>query len=189
MGSLANTVHYDGFEINQQLNRTQLKQLSTDYIHSYFSSKQPKAVIDRILKTNITPLEREYILFNLLTEISQQPPQAFHQSFVDQMKTYPIKATRDADEGQLPVAIFNLNSKAHGIENIWTAYRTEQRFHHLFKTNTSLAVSEIKMILIQDTAQRRPQWLGVKNSIAVLSEKSLNQLASIYLTRSRPMLV
>jgi hypothetical protein len=174
----ANIVLYDGYEINQQLNQTQLKQLSTDYIQNYFSSKQPNTVIDRLIKSNLTPIEREYVLYNLLTEISQQPPQDFFQNFVDRMKTYAIQATKAADEGHLPNAIFNLNSKAYGIENIWTAYRSEQHFNLLFVKDMQQALAEIQYILTQDSAQRRPQWLGIKNSIAAIQLETLNHLSA-----------
>ena len=176
-GTPVNAVQYDGYEINQQLQQTELIQLSTDYLQNYFSSQQPAVVIEELLQSDLTALKREYILFNILTEISQQPPQAFHQSFVDRMKTYAIEATRVADEGHLPVAIFHLNSKAHGIENIWTAYRTEQRFNQLFEKDMPQALADIQVILAQDSKQRRPQWLGVKNSIAVLANRSLHDLA------------
>ena len=171
-------VHYNDFDINQQLNQTELDQLSTQYLRGYFSNSQPDTVIDDLLKADITPLQKEYILFNLLTEISQQPPQAFHQKFVDRMKTYQAQASRTAEEGHIPIAVFNLNSKAHGIENIWTAYRSEQRFHQLFNDDIQQAISNIQLILAQESTQRRPQWLGVKNSIQALSNDALNKLSN-----------
>lgn len=182
-GSVAQTIQYDGYEIDQQLSQTALNQLSTDYVRDYFRSTNPKVIIDQLLDSKITPLEREYILFNLLSEISLQPPQDFHQDFINRMKTYPVQATRVADEGHLPVAIFNLNSKAFGVENIWTAYRTEQRFNQLFEKQLPAAITAIQRVLSEPSAQRRPQWLGIKNSIVDLPEQTLNQLAD-YLTDS-----
>ncbi len=183
LGSFAQAVQYDDYEINQQLNQNQLTQLSTDYLQNYFTSNQPNAVIDDLISADLTPLQREYILFNLLTEISLQAPQNFYQEFIDRMKTHTIEATRAADEGHLPMAVFNLNSKAYGIENIWTAYRTEQRFNQLFEKQLPAAIVAIQRVLSEPSTQRRPQWLGIKNSIADLPEQSLNKLAD-YLTDS-----
>jgi|GEM_PF-2107828 len=177
-GNENNSVNYNNFEINQQLNQIELEQLSTTYLRAYFSNKQPNTVVDNLLQADLTPLQAEYILFNLLTEISQQPPQASYQNFVDRMKTYPVQATRTADEGHVPMNIFNLNSKAYGIENIWTAYQTEQHFNLLLNDDIPQAISKIKTILAQKITLRRPQWLGVKNSIAALSDNTLHKLTN-----------
>ena len=166
-------VVYDEYEITLELNQPKLQQLSQHFTQIYFTSSSAETAIDEIIKANITPLQREYILFNILAEISQQPPQAYHQYLVDLMKSYPVQANRAADEGPFPVAVFNLNSKAYGIENIWLAYRTEQRFNQLFNNNTKLALIEIQAILSDQSRQQRPQWLGVKNSIAALSNNNL----------------
>ncbi len=177
LSSMASAVHYSDFEINKQLNQVELEQLSTTYLRNYFSTDQPDAVIDQLLEADLTPLELEYILFQLLTEVSQQPPQDFHQNLINRMKTYPIQATRDADEGHLPVAIFNLNSKAYGLENIRTAYRTEQHFNQLLIRDIPEALTQIQEIFSLESTLRRPRWLGVKNSLASLSEKSLLKLS------------
>lgn len=176
-GAHVHAAYYDEFEINHQLNQTKLKELSTNYLQNYFSSSQPKAVIEDLFKANLTPLEREFILFNLLSEISLQAPQNYHQDLIDQMKSYPIQATRSAEEGHLPVVVFNLNSKAHGIENIWTAYRTEQNFNQWFIKDMPSALSNVELILAEPSSQRRPKWLGIKNSIASLPQNSLDLLA------------
>ncbi len=178
----AHALFYSDYEIDQQLNQTVLQDLSTQYIHSYFNNQQPTTVIEELFKAEMSPLQREYILFNLLTAIAQQPPQHFHQDFINRMKTYAIQATRTADEGHLPVAVFNLNSKAYGIENIWSAYRSEQRFNQLFKQDMYAALDEINSLLQTDSSQRRPQWLGVKNSIAALDENKFEQLVNMLST-------
>ncbi len=169
-------VFYDTHEIRSETQTFELNNLSQNYIHNYFTAAQPALVIKQLLEANLTPLQREYILNQLLTEISQQPPQDFHQPFVDMMKTYPTQATKMADEGPFPDAIFNLNGKANGIENIWLAYRTEQAFNQKFKHDLPLAVASIADIIAAPTALRRPQWLGVKNSITAMSAEQFIEL-------------
>ena len=92
-GFISHAVLYDEYEINFELNQPELAQLSQQFTQNYFTSSTAKTVIDDILKADISPLQREYIFFNLLSEISQHPPQAFHQYFVDLMKRHPIQAT------------------------------------------------------------------------------------------------
>ncbi len=174
---------YDAYEINTVTQSPQTQELSQNYIHNYFTTAKPESVIDQLMKANISPLEREYILYQLLTEISQHPPQHFHQPFVDLMKSYSTEAYIMADEGPHPNAIFNLVGKAHGIENIWLAYRTEQNFNQLFNENLPQAMTAIGNIIAANTAQRRPQWLGVKNSIAAMSPEQLTDLSEHLRTR------
>ncbi|MCB1583679.1 MAG: hypothetical protein KDI92_11485 [Xanthomonadales bacterium] len=176
----AEAVVYDETEIHRELNQTELHQSSQVYLTRYFTAKKPEQVVDELLLANLLPIQKEYILHQLLIAISQQPPQAFHQYVIDLMKTYKPVANRMADEAHTPVAIFNLRSKAHGIENIWLAYRTEQRFSQLFNKSTSEAVLAIKAVI---TAQSRPQWLGVKNSIAALTQSQLVELNQYLLSQ------
>lgn len=175
-GFISHAVLYDEYEINFELNQPELAQLSQQFTQNYFTSSTAKTVIDDILKADISPLQREYIFFNLLSEISQHPPQAFHQYFVDLMKRHPIQATKHGEEGPFPVAVFNINSKAHGIENIWIAYRTEQHFNQLFANNIKLAITDIQSSLADQSHRKRPTWLGIKNSIAALSNEKLTEL-------------
>lgn len=177
INSYCHAVLYDSFEIKNILNDVQLKNSLNTYSQRYFTSTKPNLVIDELISAKILPLQRESILFNLLTEISQQPPQDYHQYFVDLMKAYPVEATRTALEDHLPAAIFNLNSKAHGIENIWTAYRTERQFNQLFSKDHKQAVIYINAIIDEDSSQRRPKWLGIKNSIAAMQTTQLTDLA------------
>jgi hypothetical protein len=166
-------VVYDSIEINRELNQHELHTKTQEYLTKYFTAKRPDKVVDELVNADLIPLHKEYILYQLLSTIAQQPPQDYHQYVVDLLKTYQVQATRDADEGPLPVAIFNLSSKAYGIENIWLAYRTEQRFNQLFNKSIPQAVTAIDVAL---SAQSRPQWLGIKNSISALSDEQISQL-------------
>ncbi|MCX7554045.1 hypothetical protein OS175_09160 [Marinicella sp. S1101] len=180
--TLASAVIYDDTEIQALYSNHKNHQNSASLISDYFTAKNPDRVIDELLlKANITPLQREFHLYNLLTEISQQPPQDFFQNFVNRMKHYPTIALRAAHEGHLPVAVFNLNSKAHGTENIWTTYRTEQHFNQLFENNLPQATKEISEILKQNIKLRQPQWLGIKDSIGAMCSQSLQRLATFLL--------
>ncbi len=172
-------VVYDGYEINATLNSTELQQLSEQYSQQYFTAQQPEKAVNKLLTADLTPLQREYILFNLLTQISQQPPQDYHQALVDQMKTYAIQATQVHEEGYEAVAIFNLRAKAHGIENIWLAYRTEQQFNQWFKHDLKQAMTVAQQVIANNS---RPQWLGIKNSIAALTEQQRQKLVQHLLT-------
>lgn len=166
---------YDNYEINHELNQADLQHTTQQFLTAYFTAKQPSKIVDSLLKDATPPIQREYILYSLLTEISQQPPQDFHQHVIDLMKTFPSQAYKTHEEGHINVPIFNLSSKAHGIENIWTAYQTEQQFNQLFNKDLTAAVAAAKPIIQQ---HNRPQWLGVKNSIAALSLAQQNQLAA-----------
>ncbi|MGJ8664685.1 MAG: hypothetical protein ACSHWU_13600 [Marinicella sp.] len=185
ISTYCHAINYDAFDINTTLDDPKLKQTLQTYTQKYFTSEQPQMVIDELLKADLSPLQRETILHNLLTEVSQQPPQEYHQFFVDLMKTYPIQATQDALEGHLPVVIFNLNSKAYGIENIWTAYRTEQLFNQLFEKDLQTALSSIKAIMAEDSTSRRPKWLGIKNSLSSMNHTQLNDLTNFLNTHAK----
>jgi hypothetical protein len=169
----SSAVIYDTNEIDRELSQSSLQQLTQNYLSRYFTSKQPDSVIEQLINADMTPLHKEYILHQLLVEISQQPPQAYFQSFVNLMKKYDVQASQEALEGTIPVAIFNLKGKAHGIENIWTAYRTEQKFNQFFSKGTAEAVDAIKGVIAE---RSRPKWLGVKNSMAALNSQQLADL-------------
>ena len=168
---------YDHQSLQNELQQPLLQKRLHAYSQRYFTAANPHQVVDELLAAEIPDLHKEAILFALLTEISQAPPQDFHQYLVDQMKTYQPQTSMPADEGHLPVAAFNLNSRAHGIENIWTAYRSEQKFLSLLQNDLNQALADIKTLLEQPTAQRRPQWLGFKNAFAALPIESLDRIS------------
>jgi hypothetical protein len=174
VASAAPAVLYETHEIRQAALDSQLRQLSIDYQQAYFTAKDPGQVVDDLLAANLIPLHKEAILFDLLTSISQQPPQDYHQYLVDLMKTHQAKANRMAEEGHLPVAIYNLSSKAHGIENIWLAYRSEQAYSQLLSRDPDQAISTFRAVIAE---QQRPKWLAVKNSLAAADPKTLDRLA------------
>ncbi len=176
---IAQAVVYDRSEISRELSSSELQQISQSYLTQYFTHKNPDQVIDKLLQADLIPLQKEYILHQLLTEIAQQPPQDFFQKFVNLMKSYQVQATQAAHEGPLPVPIFNITSKAYGIENIWTAYRTEQRFNQLFNKDIAQTVSAIGDVIAENS---RPKWLGVKNSIAALNSAKFESLQIHLLT-------
>ncbi|TDR22527.1 hypothetical protein [Marinicella litoralis] len=167
-------VIYDDYEINRELNKAELQQTTQQFLTEYFTAKNPQQTIEQLIQADMSPIEREYMLYSLLTAISQHPPQNFHQYVVDLMKTFPPQASKLHEEGNLSVPIFNLSSKAYGIENIWMAYRTEQQFNQQFEKDRVAAVDAIKSVIAGGS---RPQWLGIKNSLAALSNQQQNQLA------------
>lgn len=175
LNTAAQAVIYDEYEIQYQLQNKDLNHDSSALINAYFTAKNPDSIIDEFLSTDMSPIKREYILHQLLTAISQQPPQAFFQSFIDQMKSYNVIAMRAADGGHSPQALFNITSKAYGIENIWTAYRTEQRFSQLFLKKHNAVIYEIKQIV---NSGSRPAWLGFKNSFKALKTENQIQFAN-----------
>lgn len=175
-------VLYDRFEIQNELNRAELHQLSAQYLNKYFTASKPAAVIEQINSADFTPLQREYIFYNLLDEIAHQPKQAFHQQFVNQMKVYASQAATTADEGPIPIAVFNLNSKAYGIENIWTAHATTNLLNRLFNQDVRQAVAQIKTMIATDS---RPTWLGVKNSVATLTLQQQHELSEYLLSHTK----
>lgn len=168
-------VVYDSVEINRELTHPELQIKTQNYISRYFTDKNPDEVIDELINADLLPIQKEYILQQLLTEIALQPPQEFFKVFVARMKKYPTEATKVALEGPLPIPIFNINSKAYGIENIWTAYQTEQRFNQLFNKSIPEAINAIAVAIVE---RSRPKWLGIKNSIAALSKNQKQLLAN-----------
>lgn len=162
----SHAVFYDEYEIQNQLQNKDLSQASKTFINDYFTSKEPNLVVNQLLKADLLPIKREYMLHSLLTAISQQPPQPFFQDFVNRMKTYEVVAMRSPDGGHSPQALFNISSKAHGVENIWIAYKTEQLFSQLFNKNLEEVVSAAREIT---NAESRPAWLGFKNSFSALA--------------------
>ena len=173
-------VHYDRHEITQLSLNSGLSQLSTDYQKAYFTAADPASVVDQIMAADLIPLHKEAILHQLLTAVSQQPPQAAHQYLVDVMKTYPTQATMDHEEGRLPTAVFNLNSKAHGIENIWLSYRSEQQYHRLLSSQPAQALNTFREVI---ASGNRPQWLAIKNSLAATDPKSRARMVDLLLNK------
>ncbi len=176
-------VVYSDHEINQELTSPELQRVSKQFITEYYTSANPQQTIDALMTADKSPIQREYILFNLLTEISQYPPQDYHHYVVNLMKTHQAKAEKKHDEGHVSVPVFNLTSKAHGIENIWLAYRTEQQFNQLFEHNISTAIVRIKDIIAQ---KNRPQWHGVKRSIDALSHSNKEALVELLIQNTQP---
>jgi len=174
--SPAHAVLYEPYEVNQLALNKSLQQQSSQFIKSYLTTHNPKAFINQFLQTDMSPLEREYQLFQLLTYLSQQPPQAAHQYFIDAMKSYPIQALEIAEEGNVPTAIFNLKSKAYGIENIWLAYHSEILFNQLFIQDKTQALKQAKKVIQSGS---RPEWLAIKNSINGLSLDDKNKWVNI----------
>jgi len=166
---------YDNYEINQELNQPNLQLKNQQFLRDYFTAQVPKHIVDDLLNNDMPPIQREYILYNLLTEISQQPPQNYHQYVVDLMKSHKTLANRKHPEGNLQIPIFNLSSKAYGIENIWLAYQTEQQLNQLFSQDLTAAIASIQTIIRQN---KRPQWLAVKNSLAALQADQQTQLTA-----------
>lgn len=169
-------VHYDRHEINQMSYDSELTQLVTDYQKAYFTAKDPATVVEQLLAADLIPLHKEAIFYQLLTAVSQQPPQTAHQYLVDVMKTYPTEATMEHDEGRLPTAVFNLNSKAHGIENIWLSYRSEQQYHRLLAQQPEQALMTFREVI---ASGNRPQWLAIKNSLAATDLKSRDRVVDL----------
>ena len=173
LSSTVLAVHYDRHEISQLSVNSELNQLVMEHHKAYFTAADPASVVDQLLAADLIPLHKEAILNQLLTTISQQPPQAAHQYLVDVMKTYPTQATMDHDEGRLPTAVFNLNSKAYGIENIWLSYRSEQQYNRLLSQQPEHVIPPFRQVI---ASGNRPQWLALKNSLAAADPKSRDRL-------------
>ena len=145
-----------------------------EFIREFFISKNPQFYIADYLsqhKNSAEPIILENNLYALLGEVAYHPRQEYLQIFVDQMKSYSTQAFKMHDEGSMPIAIFNINAKAIGIENIWQADESFIYYQNAFAKNP---IGTLKQLSNNMHDLKSPQWLGLKNSLKNISQQ--NQL-------------
>jgi hypothetical protein len=174
-------VTYSTDNLSQFKSNQEQEELTKEFVRGFFIAKDPIDYINEyisIYNDKQNPLYLESRLYRLLSEISFQPKQKFLQTFVDKMKTYQTQAFKMHDEGRLPVAIFNLNSKAQGIENIWLATDSLNYYRQALSNNPLMVFEQLRGKLY---SLKQPQWLGLKNSILELSAKNQVLIADYFL--------
>ena len=154
------------------------KASSQDFIRKFFIDKDPEAYIDNFLsenKNSMVPIVLESMLYSLLNEVAYHPKQEFLQTFVNQMKEFNVQAMRMHNEGRLPVAIYNINAKAKGIENIWLADESLNYYQTAFANSP---VETLKLLRHEIKNLKTPQWLGLKRSLKTLDDNNQSLIAN-----------
>ena len=167
-------VMYTTDEMRASLSAQSDKSSTQNFIREFFVAKNPQSYIANYLtihKNSAEPIILENKLYALLGEVAYHPKQEFLQTFVDQMKSFTIQVYRLHDEGNLPVAIYNINAKAKGIENIWLA---DEAFNHYNLAFANNPIATLKQLSNNMHDLKSPQWLGLKNSLKNISQE--NQL-------------
>jgi hypothetical protein len=135
----------------------------------FFTSSDPqKYIASFIQSTDKTEqfLYREAMLYRLLGEVSFHTKQIYLTEFVQQMINYQLQAMKYHDEGRVEVPVYDIRSKALGIQNIWRAndslsyYQTAFELHPI-DVLTQLAHNNSKLSM--------PEFLGLKNAIDTMS--------------------
>jgi hypothetical protein len=172
--SQLSAVMYTTDEIRVSLSNQSDKSQTQNFIREFFVVKNPQSFIDDYLtkhKNSVEPIILENMLFALLSEVAYHPRQEFLQTFVDQMKGFNVQAFRMHDEGSMPVALYNINAKANGVENIWLA---DESFHYYQNAFAKNPIGTLKQLSNNMHDLKSPQWLGLKNSLKNISQQ--NQL-------------
>lgn len=172
-------VIYSNFEIENVTSSEQTELAIKRFSHQFFTSKEPQAFIKNFIdsdKSKLNPLVMEYKLYALLTEVAFHSQQDFLTDFVGSMKNYENKAFKIHEEGRVPVAVFGINAKAKGIENIWLASSSFNHYSWLLNQAPIVTVTQLR----NDIASlSNPRWHGLKKSIPTLSVEN-NRLLSEY---------
>jgi hypothetical protein len=160
---------YSQGEIKQLING-QKQQMAAEFVRSFFTAKKPIDFINEFINSsNSSALLREYQLSILLEEVARIPKQVFLLEFIDLMQHYEIQALQRHDEGAMQVPVFNLNSRAGGIINIWQAQASLDQYSRAFNHNPIDVLKNLQGELSNLTA---PQWLGLKQSINHISAEN-----------------
>ena len=170
--SSVTAITYTNNEISNIINTDNREILSRNFVRGFFVASDPAKYIDVFIQDkNLTDsvLLREYLLNILLTEVSYQPKQLFLQNFIDNMKQYQSQAFKVHPEGRMEVPVYNIQARAQGVENIWSATESLYYYSHLFNKDPILAIAQLRKEFDSLTA---PQWLGLKNSIDNISTEN-----------------
>ncbi len=179
---------YSQYDIDDLNNGSGKELLSKTFIGEFFITKDPEKYIESYLqnrKNKQNPIVLEYQLYQLLNEISYQTKQDFLQKFVDQMKVYKTQAFKIHDEGRVPVAIYNLNARAKGIENIWSASDALVYYQRSFAKDSIATLLSLKDSL---SSLKQPEWFGLKKSIQTISQEDIDLITG-YLLDDRENLI
>lgn len=172
---------YQQYELNRELSPNKLANEAQEFVREFFVSKDPLNTVQQLIQNKtLDSLSVESKLNALLSEVARQPRQAFLQDFVNQMKIYPIKAYKMHEEGREPVAVFNLNAKAQGIENIWQATESFQFYTMHFNTEPLKTLQDLRGTF---DSMNQSEWLGIKQSLEYINTEN-QQLITSYLLDS-----
>lgn len=152
-----------------------------EFVREYFIAKDPEAYINKYIGIHKNRIEAIFIenrLYSLLDEISYQSKQPYLQEFVEQMKAYEIKAFKLHEEGRLEVAIYNINAKAKGIENIWLAADSFDYYTNAFAESPIETLVNLKGNI---HVFKSPEWLGLKNSISEMAAPNRLAISQYFL--------
>lgn len=170
---------YSQNDLNHEFKKSENQLETQEFIREFFISKNPQSTVNQLVDDKYSDsLSIESKLYALLTEVSMQAKQPFLQDFVNQMKSYQIKAFKMHDEGRVPVAVFNLKAKAQGIENIWKASKSLHQYTELFNTEPLKTLQQLQGS-IESLSQ--PQWLGIKQSMQHINVENQREISDYFL--------
>ena len=146
----------------------------------FFTSSNPKKYIASLIQSTGNTeqfLYREAMLYRLLDEISFHTKQVFLTDFVKLMTAYQPQAMKYHDEGRHQVPVYDIRSKALGIENIWLANDSLSHYQTAFELDP---IKTLTQLAERTSILSKPELLGLKNSIATFSDETAAQV-SLYL--------
>lgn len=167
---------YSHQAIDSAITNQEIQQQTKAFIRDFFTAKTPNKMIQKSIQVHSNdsePLIYESKLYALLNEVSMQNKQPFLQDFIKQMKHYRVKAFKIHDEGSVPVAVFNINAKAKGIENIWQVTDSFQLYSQWLQDDPVDLLSQLKTKL---NTLSLPQWQGLKRSLGSISTTTQQQI-------------
>jgi hypothetical protein len=172
---------YSEDQINTTINNDSVMQSSKEFVRGFFTAQKPIDYVENFTRSQLSNKELlilEHQLYNLLNQVAEQPKQQYLQNFVNQMKVYQTQVFKIGEEGRMQIPVYNIQTRAKGIENIWQAARSVNYYSTRFNYQPITAINALKN---QINALSAPRWLGLKNSISNLSLKNQQTLANYFL--------
>lgn len=160
---------YPKVEVDRLTSKISISSDNQEFNRKFFIAENPKNYILNYIAANINKIESLYIeqrLNGLLDEVSRKRKQDYLIEFIALMKSYEINAFKLHEEGKMEVPLYNLNTRARGIENIWITQESLNLYTIALNQNPIATLSNLKYKLKNLDA---PEWLGLKNSISKIS--------------------
>ncbi len=180
---------YSEQEISDFLNQQMGK--STPLIENIVTSSSPAKTLKSWLLTEQDELIKEQQLFSLLDHMTTMPPSASLLPILNQLSQYQAMATKMHSEASHPSqateAVFNIASKAAGVQNIWLM-KSSQRKAIQILTSSNDSSTEL-LDLISASKSRNATYLGIKNAILNVSDSSIETFKQqLQINKNHPLL-
>lgn len=119
------TLWYSDQEIEAFLSQKSFQE--QELLPLMLTSHDPNQSLKQWMTSAQDPLNREYQLFQLLDHWANHPPDAHFDAALKQLTKYQSVTTRSYLHAgpEHHQYIFPIASKAHGVENIWLAHRSQ----------------------------------------------------------------